>query len=128
MGAAPFSCTRFVLRPFLRGMVAYLGLPQCYTPAVFRHVLPAESSSARIDAQASAAESPWLDLKHCRAGLQYRGRGLFNPLDYPVGAAGLKSAIGSGGYLKRNTELRRGRHLHSRYLPIGRCFDFSTID
>src|SRR5439155_20128360 len=113
MGAASFSRTRFVLPPFLRGMVAYLGLPPRQTPAVFRHVLPAEPSGARIDGPVGPTERSRLDLEDCRAGMQHWRRSLFNPLDHPLGAAGFKRAPGCGGYFEGNTELRRERNLHS---------------
>ena len=47
------------------------------------------------------AERSRLDLENCRAGLQYRGRSLFNPLDHPLGTAGLKSAPGCGWIFRR---------------------------
>ena len=100
MGAASFSRTRFVLPPFLRGMVAYLGLPHCQTPAAFWHVLPAEPSGARIDAPVGPTERSRLDIEDCCAGMQYWARSLFNPLDHPLGTARLKSAPGCGGYFE----------------------------
>jgi len=128
MGAAPFSRTKSARRPLVRGVVTYLGLPHRQTAAVFRHVFPAESSGAGIDALPGPAESPGLDLENCRAGLQYRGRCLFNSLDHPLSTAGLKSVIGCSGYFEGNTQLRRERHLHSRYLTVCQCFDFRTVD
>src|SRR5436309_10580534 len=124
MGAPPLSCARFASRPLLRSVVAYAGLPATQSRNVSRHVLPTEPSSAAIDAPPGPAETPRLDFENCRVGLQYRGRGLFNPLDHPLGTAGLESAAGCGGYFERNTELRRERHLRSRHFPLGRCFDF----
>src|SRR5439155_13203994 len=118
MEASPFSGAQFASRPLVRGVVACLGLPPRKAPTLSRHVLPAEPSSTRIDAPPGPAESPWLDFENCRVGLQYRGRSLFNPLGHPLGTAGLKSAIGSGGYLERNTELGRKRHLQCRYLAV----------
>jgi len=106
MGASPFSCARFASRPLLRGVVTYLGLPPRHAPAVLRHVLPKESSSAGIDAPPGRAEAPRRDVKNYRAGLQYRGRSLFDPLDHPLGAAALESAPECGGYFGANIELR----------------------
>src|SRR5438876_4789336 len=128
MEASPFSGAQFASRPLVRGVVACLGLPPRQAPTVSRHVLPAEPSGAGVDAPPGPAKSPWLDFENCRAGLQYRGRGLFNPLDHSLGAAGLKSAIESGGYLQRNTELRRKRHLQSGYLKVCQFIDFRTVD
>src|SRR5947207_11063350 len=118
MGASPCSSAQLVSGSFLRGVVAYLGLPQCQTATVFRHVFPTEPSGARIDAPPGRAYRSRLDLENCRAGLQYWGRSLFNPLDHPLGTAGLKSAPGCGGYFEGNTELRLESHLHSRYTPF----------
>src|SRR6266513_4199523 len=127
MGAPPFWCARFASRSLLRGMVAYAGLRASQSRNVSRHVLPKESSSAGIDAPPGPAESPWLDFENCSVGLQYWGRGLFNPLDHPLGAAGLKSAPECGGYFEGNTQLLRERYLHSRDLPVGLGFDLCMI-
>src|SRR5256885_13632828 len=102
MGAASFSRTRFILPPFLRGMVAYLGLPHCQTPAAFWHVLPAEPSGARIDAPVGPTERSRLDIEDCCAGMQYWARSLFNPLDHPLG---------------RSEERRVGKECRSRWSP-----------
>src|SRR5436305_3839892 len=128
MGAPPLSCARFASRPLLRSVVAYAGLPATQSRNVSRHVLPTEPSSAAIDAPPGPAETPRLDFENCCVGLQYRGRGLFNPLDHSLSAARFKSAPACGGYFEGNTQLRRERHLHSPYLPAARCFDSRTID
>src|SRR6266478_442923 len=124
MGTSPLSRAQFVSRPVLRGVVARLGLPPRQTSAVFRYVLPAEPSGARIDAPVGQSERSRLELEGCRAGMQHWGRSLFNPVGHPLGATGLKSAPGCGRYFEGNTELRRERNLHSRWFPVGRCFDF----
>src|SRR5438477_13069890 len=98
MGAASFSRTRFVLPPFLRGMVAYLGLPHCQTPAAFWHVLPAEPSGARSDAPVGLTERSRLDIEDCCAGMQYCGRRLFNALDHSLGMASVRSKPGCRRY------------------------------
>src|SRR4026207_1041539 len=128
MGAPSFSRTRLGLPLFLRSMVAYLGLPPRQTSAVFWHVFPAEPSGPRINAPVGPTERTRLDLEDCRAGMQYWGRSLFNPLGHPVGAAGLKRTSGRGGHFARNAELRRERRLRSQHLPGGRCFDFRAAD
>jgi hypothetical protein len=64
-----------------------------YAPPVRRHVLSPEPPGARVDAAALRAESPRCDVENCRVGLQYRGRGLFDPLDYPIGATGSESRL-----------------------------------
>src|SRR6266481_4920050 len=124
MGTSPCSSAHLVSASSLWGVVAYFGLPQRQTPTVLRHVFPAESSGARIDASFGPTERSGLDTENCRTGLQYRGRSLFNSLGYPLGTAGLKSAPQCRGYFEGSTEFRRESHLHSRYLAVGRCFDF----
>ena len=92
LGAAPFSCAQSVSSPFLRGVVARFGLPAGQAPKYFGTFFlrnrPALELMCRLARQKAQGSTLRIAVLGCSIGAEVYS----NPLDHPLGPAGLEGA------------------------------------